>query len=454
MAILVITYDTSTGGFKTQKVGSAQISDGAIVSGKIAANAIGGGHIASGWAPPPFGDDLNYGYYKGFKMGPLSLGQGTEERFYPCVAQESWDHFTSGYFVVRTPIPRTSPNMYVLRVHGYQYSPSAIVDFSLCAYNYGGNVGNRDNISGALTGIDLVDRGADKLTKYIGVSSGLSGYVQVALGPVDAYFMRLAADAWTTRQTPEFLSGWSIVNTITSGFGWGDIHTPSPAWITSSLIASGQVGIPHIYPEAVTSAKIAALAVGTPHLADLAVVSGKIVQSDISLALLGEKAHGSLTGVTAGQHHTEFTSGMHNFPHPSALIAALAIVSGKVASGGLSPLTSGKIWAGFTGNIAREENKPVGVQRASGSYAGDSVNDRAIAHGLGVEPKIVIIYSVTNPADNLENGFVVGAGNFSMNGNGAAVSDWDATDFHLAHDAGAVELNRIGRNYEWVALGW
>ena len=42
-------------------------------------------------------------------------------------------------------------------------------------------------------------------------------------------------------------------------------------------------------------------------------------------------------------------------------LAANAIVSGKVASGGLPPLTSGKIWAGYTGNIAREEDKPTGA---------------------------------------------------------------------------------------------
>jgi len=42
-------------------------------------------------------------------------------------------------------------------------------------------------------------------------------------------------------------------------------------------------------------------------------------------------------------------------------IAANAITSGKVASGGLSPLTSGKIWAGFTGNFPREEDKPTGA---------------------------------------------------------------------------------------------
>ncbi|GAJ07367.1 unnamed protein product, partial [marine sediment metagenome] len=64
------------------------------------------------------------------------------------------------------------------------------------------------------------------------------------------------------------------------------------------------IGTAHIANGAITSAKIIALAVGTPH------------------------------------------------------IAANAIVSGKVASGGLAPLTSGKFWAGFTGNIPREEDKP------------------------------------------------------------------------------------------------
>ncbi|GAH61520.1 unnamed protein product, partial [marine sediment metagenome] len=78
---------------------------------------------------------------------------------------------------------------------------------------------------------------------------------------------------------------------------------PADDSVTSAKIASGAVGIPHIYPGAIVSAKIAALAVGIPH------------------------------------------------------ITANAIVSGKVASGGLAPLTSGKFWAGFTGNIPREENK-------------------------------------------------------------------------------------------------
>ncbi|GAJ24582.1 unnamed protein product, partial [marine sediment metagenome] len=87
---------------------------------------------------------------------------------------------------------------------------------------------------------------------------------------------------------------------------------------------------------------------------------GTVVPHD-ALASLTERNHASLASVTASQHHIEFTSGMHSFAHPSALIAngaitsakigalavgiphiaANAIVSGKVASGGLFPQPQG-----------------------------------------------------------------------------------------------------------------
>lgn len=44
-SLLVAHYETSTGQYYFQKVGSAQISDGAVTSGKIGANAIWTGHI-------------------------------------------------------------------------------------------------------------------------------------------------------------------------------------------------------------------------------------------------------------------------------------------------------------------------------------------------------------------------------------------------------------------------
>ena len=71
----------------------------------------------------------------------------------------------------------------------------------------------------------------------------------------------------------------------------------------------------------------------------------------------------------------------------SAQIATNAIISGKVASGGLPPLTSGKIWAGYTGNIAREEDKPTGAATflaltdTPGAYSGQA--DKVVAVNVG-----------------------------------------------------------------------
>ena len=48
MAILVCVYDSDTGLVKVQKVGSAQIGDGAIVSGKLASGAVTTVNIADG----------------------------------------------------------------------------------------------------------------------------------------------------------------------------------------------------------------------------------------------------------------------------------------------------------------------------------------------------------------------------------------------------------------------
>ncbi len=45
MAILAVTYDTSTGRYLVQKAGSAQIADGAIISGLLASGIIGTVHL-------------------------------------------------------------------------------------------------------------------------------------------------------------------------------------------------------------------------------------------------------------------------------------------------------------------------------------------------------------------------------------------------------------------------
>jgi len=114
--------------------------------------------------------------------------------------------------------------------------------------------------------------------------------------------------------------------------------------LTAALIASIEAGVAD---EGVTSAKLASGAVVGDRVAIDAIVSSHIGANVIGgiHILAGAIVSGKIGALAVGTPH----------------IAALAIVSGKVASGGLSPLSSGKIWAGYTGNIAREESKPTGA---------------------------------------------------------------------------------------------
>lgn len=149
--------------------------------------------------------------------------------------------------------------------------------------------------------------------------------------------------------TPHIADGAVTSAKLASGAGGAPLADGA---VTSAKIASGQVGIPHIYPGAVTSAKIAANAIGGAHILAGSIPGGDLTNQAVISAKIAALAVGT--------------------PH----IAALAITSGKVASGGLSPLTSGKIWAGFTGNFPREENKPTGavtflaLTDTPGSYSG------------------------------------------------------------------------------------
>lgn len=116
----------------------------------------------------------------------------------------------------------------------------------------------------------------------------------------------------------------------------GLLGTVADSAITSSKIAAAAIGGVHIYSgsiaganlanQLITSSKIAANIIATPHIANQGILS-----ASFGAAIIGA-------------------------PH----LAALAITSGKVASGGLSPLSSGYIWAGFTGNMPREETVPSG----------------------------------------------------------------------------------------------
>lgn len=128
--------------------------------------------------------------------------------------------------------------------------------------------------------------------------------------------------------------------------------------VTSSKIASGQVGMPHIYPGAVISAKIASGIVGTPHLRDLNVTSAKLAAAIIGLlgavadeaitsaklasgAVIGDRV--AVDGIVSSHIGANVIGGIH--------ILAGAIVSAKIGANAigtphLEQFASGKIIVG------------------------------------------------------------------------------------------------------------
>ncbi len=99
------------------------------------------------------------------------------------------------------------------------------------------------------------------------------------------------------------------------------------------------------------------------------------------------------------------------------------------------------------------------VKMATGGYTGDGNNNHAIAHGLGVVPKIVIIIGVTD-----------GDQSIAVINNQAAtslVSTWRAegvdlfsvtamnsTNFYVGSDKDqSWSVNGVGKDYKWWAVG-
>ncbi len=156
----------------------------------------------------------------------VTQGAGTNERFYPNVASAAYDGTVAGAWIINTPIPRNSNQMVRIRVHGYAYGTADSVDFTIVGYPYSGSTGNIDGLGGAITSYDLQDNGTDSWNKYVGVNS--SGNVAIAFGDTSnsAYFYRLSVDAWVTRTSGEYDSGWSISQSTVANFGFLDIRGP------------------------------------------------------------------------------------------------------------------------------------------------------------------------------------------------------------------------------------
>ncbi|MBU0847381.1 hypothetical protein KKH23_09385, partial [Patescibacteria group bacterium] len=135
--------------------------------------------------------------------------------------------------------------------------------------------------------------------------------------------------------------------------------------IVSAHIGANVIGGIHILDGAIVSAKIGVGAVGGPLIQNLGILSGKLASGSIgATALLADaivtsaKIGANVIATTHILNQGILSASIGALVVGTPHVTALAIVSGKVASGGLSPLSSGKIWAGFTGNFPREEDKP------------------------------------------------------------------------------------------------
>jgi len=160
------------------------------------------------------------------KITKLNQGQHTLYRYYPNIISTVSTGTLAGAWIVHTPVPRAANEMFRIRVHGYFYGSARSIDFVIVGYTYDGVVGNVDGAAGAVIAYSLQDNGGDGLSKYVGIDA--YGNMAVAIGStsLSIYFGRISVDCYSTRQNADYSTGWSIDNSTTSGFGWGDIHGP------------------------------------------------------------------------------------------------------------------------------------------------------------------------------------------------------------------------------------
>lgn len=82
----------------------------------------------------------------------------------------------------------------------------------------------------------------------------------------------------------------------------------------------------------------------------------------------------------------------------------------------------------------------------TGSYVGDNSDNRAIPHGLGVIPKLVLILGSTYRAGMLDNTMLL---NVYSDAN-EAVTAWDTTNFYVSQTTVYMNVSEI--SYHWIAF--
>lgn len=138
----------------------------------------------------------------------------------------------------------------------------------------------------------------------------------------------------------------------------------------------------------------------------------------------------------------------------SLAVPAVATTVTSETSFGLSPVV------GTSTNYARADHShgtpatPAGgVRMTSGSYDGNNITNRAIAHGLGSTPIAVFITGTDARLTTIfESGYICGRS--AITEIRSAVTAWDATNFYVGLSGNYdYTANWSGISYQWKALG-
>jgi hypothetical protein len=167
----------------------------------------------------------------------------------------------TGAWVLNTPIPRISNDMFRIRVYGYgynnQFSSSTsgkIIDFTTVGYVNQFRSGTEDGVPGAVIQTALVDLGTDQYPKYVGVNS--QSNLAIAFGNQNtvSYFWRLLSDALLTFNVNSgvFSTGWYFSIETGINFGFKDLvpltGIPFSGHVTNSttgvlLVGKNETGV-------------------------------------------------------------------------------------------------------------------------------------------------------------------------------------------------------------------
>lgn len=139
-------------------------------------------------------------------------------------------------------------------------------------------------------------------------------------------------------------------------------------------------------------------------------------------------------------------------------LPAAKITSGRFPMTRMPDMALDKIMVGQgAGASPVEEDKPSATPTTIGTYTGNDTVNRAIAHGLGVTPKIVLIYST----GGVNNAFLRIMGGLAMvlyvnpgTGSFLAVTAPDTTNFYVGNVTSySRSANDDPYAYYWVAIG-